>query len=48
MMQQKSAEMLFAISPAKRTLKDLERVIEQAAHAQKFVTQSCSTKTTIT
>lgn len=37
MIQQKSAEMLFTISPAKRALKDLERVIEQAAHAQKFV-----------
>jgi RNA polymerase-associated protein CTR9 len=37
MIQQKSAEMLFTISPAKRTLKDLERVIEQAAHAQKLV-----------
>ena len=47
-MQQKSAEMLFAISPAKRTLKDLERVIEQAGHAQKFVAQSYSTKAAIT
>ncbi|KAM6502121.1 RNA polymerase II-associated protein [Amanita muscaria] len=36
MIQQKSAEMLFAISPSKRTLKDLERVIEQAVHAQKL------------
>ncbi|KAF8629881.1 hypothetical protein AX15_003240 [Amanita polypyramis BW_CC] len=36
MIQQKSAEMLFAVSPAKRSLKDLERVIEQAVHAQKL------------
>ncbi|KAG6831581.1 hypothetical protein H0H87_004800 [Tephrocybe sp. NHM501043] len=36
MVQQKSAEMLFAISPAKRTLKDLQRVIDQAAQAQKL------------
>lgn len=35
MIQQKSAEMLFAINPAKRTLKDLQKVIDQAAHAQK-------------
>ncbi|KAF9010665.1 RNA polymerase II-associated protein [Cyathus striatus] len=36
MIQQKCAEMLFAVPAAKRTLKDLQRVIEQAAHAQKL------------
>lgn len=36
MIQQKSAEMMFSTSPAKRTLKDLQRVIAQAAHAQKL------------
>jgi hypothetical protein len=35
MVQQKAAEMLFAISPAKRSLGDLQRAIDQAAHAQK-------------
>ena len=37
MIQQKSAEMLFAIHPSKRTLRDLHRVISQAVHAQKYV-----------
>ncbi|KAF8893448.1 RNA polymerase II-associated protein [Infundibulicybe gibba] len=36
MIQQKSAEMLFAIPPAKRSLKDLQKVIDQASHAQKL------------
>ncbi|KAF5374557.1 hypothetical protein D9757_010165 [Collybiopsis confluens] len=36
MIQQKSAEMLFSLPPAKRTLKDLERVIEMAQHALKL------------
>ncbi|KAL0956914.1 hypothetical protein HGRIS_003018 [Hohenbuehelia grisea] len=36
MIQQKSAEMLFAIPPSKRTLKDLKRAIDQAGHAQKL------------
>jgi len=35
MIQQKSAEMLFALPPNKRSLSDLQRVIEQASHAQK-------------
>ena len=37
MIEQKSAEMLFSIPAQKRTLKDLQRVIEQAKHAQKSV-----------
>jgi RNA polymerase-associated protein CTR9 len=37
MIQQKSAEMLFATPPSKRTLRDLQTVIDQAAHAQKCV-----------
>jgi len=36
MIQQKSAEMLFAVNPAKRSLRDLQQVIEQAAHAQRY------------
>jgi hypothetical protein len=35
MIQQKSAELLFSVSVTKRTLKDLEKVIAQATHAQK-------------
>ncbi|PFH49770.1 hypothetical protein AMATHDRAFT_76029 [Amanita thiersii Skay4041] len=44
MIQQKSAEMLFAINPAKRTLKDLTRAIEQAVHAQKLFASLASDK----
>lgn len=35
MIQQKSAELLFSINVAKRTLKDLQKVIDSASHAQK-------------
>jgi len=35
MIQQKAAEMLFAINPSKRTSKDLQRAIDGAGHAQK-------------
>jgi hypothetical protein len=35
MIQQKSAELLFSIKVAKRTLKDLQKVIDSASHAQK-------------
>jgi RNA polymerase-associated protein CTR9 len=35
MIQQKSAELLFSITVAKRTLKDLQKVIDSATHAQK-------------
>lgn len=35
MIQQKSAELLFSINVAKRTLKDLQKVIDSATHAQK-------------
>ncbi|KAG6813289.1 hypothetical protein H0H92_012444 [Tricholoma furcatifolium] len=44
MVQQKSAEMLFAISPAKRSLKDLQYVIDQAAQAQKLFASLASDK----
>jgi len=37
MIQQKAAELLFSIPPAKRTLHDLRRAIDQAGHAQKYV-----------
>lgn len=36
MIQQKSAELLFSLAPAKRTLTDLERGIARAVHAQKM------------
>lgn len=36
MIQQKSAEMLFSVQPSKRSLKDLQYVIDQAMHAQKI------------
>ena len=35
MIEQKAAEMLFAVPSAKRSLKDMQRAIEQAGHAQK-------------
>ncbi|KAF9449178.1 RNA polymerase II-associated protein [Macrolepiota fuliginosa MF-IS2] len=45
MIQQKSAEMLFALPPAKRTLSDLQQVIDQASHAQKIFASLASVKT---
>ncbi|TFK74286.1 RNA polymerase II-associated protein [Pluteus cervinus] len=39
MIQQKSAEMLFAMKPANRTLKDLQQVIENANDAQRLFGQ---------
>jgi hypothetical protein len=39
MIEQKAAEMLFSVAPAKRTLADLEKAINQAGHAQKCVSQ---------
>lgn len=36
MIQQKSAELLFSLPPAKRTLADLERGMARAVHAQKM------------
>lgn len=47
MVQQKSAEMLFAISPAKRSLRALQRVIDQAAHAQRLFASLASDKSTM-
>ena len=37
MIQQKKAELMFGLGPAKRTLKDLEWAITQANHAQRYV-----------
>ncbi|EKM80576.1 hypothetical protein AGABI1DRAFT_126637 [Agaricus bisporus var. burnettii JB137-S8] len=45
MIQQKSAEMLFALPSAKRTLADLQRVIEWASHAQKIFASLAEVKT---
>ncbi|RPD78632.1 RNA polymerase II-associated protein [Lentinus tigrinus ALCF2SS1-7] len=36
MIEQKAAELMMSVPPAKRSLKDLQRTIEQAAHAQKL------------
>ncbi|OBZ70980.1 Tetratricopeptide repeat protein 1 [Grifola frondosa] len=36
MIQQKAAELLLSVPPAKRSLKDLQQAIEQAGHAQKL------------
>ncbi|TBU31622.1 RNA polymerase II-associated protein [Dichomitus squalens] len=36
MIQQKAAELLMSVPPAKRSLKDLQKAIEQAGHAQKL------------
>ncbi|KAF8895729.1 RNA polymerase II-associated protein [Gymnopilus junonius] len=36
MIQQKSAELLFSVNVTKRTLKDLQKAIDSAAHAQKL------------
>jgi RNA polymerase-associated protein CTR9 len=36
-LEQKAAEMLFVVPPAKRNLGELEQAIEQAGHAQTFV-----------
>lgn len=37
MIQQKTAELMFGLGPAKRTLKDLEWAIAQANYAQRYV-----------
>jgi hypothetical protein len=37
MIEQKAAEMLFAMDPSKRTLPDLKVAIEHAEHAQRYV-----------
>ncbi|KAF7790039.1 hypothetical protein EIP86_000988 [Pleurotus ostreatoroseus] len=44
MIEQKSAELLTALAPAKRTLKDLERATQQASHAQKIFQSLASDK----
>ncbi|KAH8107706.1 hypothetical protein BXZ70DRAFT_1013744 [Cristinia sonorae] len=47
MVQQKAAEMLFAIVPAKRTLKDLQKAIMQAQHAQKLFASLAADKSPV-
>lgn len=37
MIQQKAAELMISVPPAKRSLKDLQKAVEQAGRAQKFV-----------
>ncbi|EIN11558.1 TPR-like protein [Punctularia strigosozonata HHB-11173 SS5] len=46
MIQQKAAELLFSIPPAKRSLADLEKAIGQATHAQKMFASLASDKST--
>ena len=36
MIQQKAAELLFSISPSKRSLEELKHAVNQAGHAQKY------------
>jgi RNA polymerase-associated protein CTR9 len=36
MIQQKAVQMLFAVAPAKRSLHNLEKAIEEAKDAQKY------------
>jgi len=36
MIEQKAAEMLFAMPPSKRSLRDLQRAVDQGIHAQKL------------
>lgn len=43
MIQQKTAELMFGLGPAKRTLKDLEWSIAQANLAQRYVLPLFST-----
>ncbi|KAI0948961.1 hypothetical protein AcW1_008691 [Taiwanofungus camphoratus] len=47
MIQQKAAEMLLSIPPAKRSLKDLSQAIEQAAHAQKLFASLAADKSSL-
>ncbi|KAF8813945.1 RNA polymerase II-associated protein [Phlegmacium glaucopus] len=47
MIQQKSAELLFSINVTKRTLKDLEKVIGQATHAQKLFASLAGDKSAV-
>ncbi|KIP06107.1 hypothetical protein PHLGIDRAFT_107356 [Phlebiopsis gigantea 11061_1 CR5-6] len=46
MIEQKAAEMLLSVKPAKRSLKELERAIEQATHAQKLFQSLAADKST--
>ncbi|KAF8198079.1 RNA polymerase II-associated protein [Pholiota molesta] len=47
MIQQKSAELVFSIKVAKRTLKDLQKVIDSASHAQKLFASLASDKSPV-
>ena len=48
MIEQKAAEMLLSIAPAKRSVDELERAIQQATHAQKYVLERLSRKLCLT
>lgn len=37
MIQQKAAELLMSVPASKRSLKDMQKAIEQASHGQKSV-----------
>ncbi|KDR75052.1 hypothetical protein GALMADRAFT_248915 [Galerina marginata CBS 339.88] len=47
MIQQKSAELLFSVNVAKRTLKDLQKVIDSATHAQKLFASLAADKSSV-
>ncbi|KAL6301253.1 RNA polymerase II-associated protein [Sparassis latifolia] len=47
MIQQKAAEMLISVPPAKRSLKELQHAIEQAGHAQKLFTSLAADKSSV-
>ncbi|KAG1735969.1 hypothetical protein EDB19DRAFT_1896149 [Suillus lakei] len=47
MVQQKAAELLFGLSPSKRTLKDLEWAILQAGHAQRLFASLAADSATV-
>ncbi|KAF8971112.1 RNA polymerase II-associated protein [Flammula alnicola] len=47
MIQQKSAELLFSVNVAKRTLKDLQKVIDSATHAQKLFASLAADKSAV-
>ena len=47
MIQQKAAELLMSVPPAKRSLKDLQKAIEQAGHAQKLFASLAADKSSL-
>lgn len=48
MIQQKAAELMTSVPPAKRSLKDLQKAIDQAGHAQKWISLSIASVLSLT